>query len=86
MKDASRQIGRQVLLLEARSAGEIDLAFAAMKQAHAAALLVGADPFFDGRRDQIVALAARDSIPAIYEQREFAVGGGLMSYGTKITR
>jgi putative ABC transport system substrate-binding protein len=86
VKDASRQIGRQVLLLEARSAGEIDLAFAAMKQPHAAALLVGADPFFNSRRDQIVALAARDSIPAIYEQREFAVGGGLMSYGTKITQ
>ena len=60
VKDASRQIGRQVLLLEARSAGEIDLAFAAMKQSQSAALLVGADPFFNSRRDQIVALAARE--------------------------
>ena len=51
----------------------------------AGALLVGADPFFLTQRERIVALAARHTIPAIYEQREFAVAGGLMSYGTSLT-
>ena len=49
------------------------------------ALQVGADPYFNSRRAQIVALAAHYSIPAIYEQREFVVSGGLSSYGTNLT-
>jgi putative ABC transport system substrate-binding protein len=48
-------------------------------------LLVGADPFFNSRRNLVVALAGRHGIPAMYEQREFAVAGGLMSYGTSLT-
>ncbi len=51
----------------------------------ATALLVAADPYFFNRRDYIVALAARHAIPAIYEQREFAMAGGLMSYGTSLS-
>jgi DNA-binding transcriptional LysR family regulator len=54
-------------------------------QLRAAAMLVGSDPFFNSQRDKIVALAARYSIPAIYEWREFALAGGLMSYGTNIS-
>ena len=48
-------------------------------------MLVGADPFFNNRRDKIIALAARHAIPAIYEQREFALAGGLISYGTSFS-
>ena len=47
-------------------------------------MLVGSDPFFNSQRDKIIALAARHTIPAIYEQREYALAGGLMSYGTNI--
>ena len=78
-------IGQQILLLKASSESGIDAAFAEISQRHAVALLVAADPYFNSRRDQIVALAARHALPAIYEQREFALAGGLMSYGTSIT-
>jgi ABC-type uncharacterized transport system substrate-binding protein len=53
-----------------------------MVQLRVGALLINVDPFFIGRREQIVALAARHAIPAIYDRREFPVAGGLMSYGT----
>ena len=56
-----------------------------MRENRIGALLVGIDPFFNSRRDQIVALTAPQAIPAIYEQREFAEAGGLMSYGTSLT-
>ena len=82
---AARTIGRQVVTLRAGNESEIDAAFATSLQLQAGALLVGADPYFNSRRDQIVALAARQALPAIYEQREFAVAGGLMSYGTSLT-
>ena len=82
---AARVMGLQIVLVEASSKSDIDAAFATMLEKRAGALLVGADPFFNGRRDQIVALAARHALPAIFEQREFAAAGGLMSYGTSIT-
>jgi putative tryptophan/tyrosine transport system substrate-binding protein len=78
---AARILGRQSLVLNASTSTEIDGAFATLRQRGAGALFVGGDPFFSGRRQQIVALAARDAIPAMYTNREFVEEGGLMSYG-----
>jgi putative tryptophan/tyrosine transport system substrate-binding protein len=76
---AAGRVGKSVALFEARTASEIDTAFVQMTQARPGALLVGSDPFFNSRREQIAELAARHAIPAIYEGREFAQAGGLMS-------
>ena len=72
-------------MLHASTELDLDTTFAALAQLRVGALQVCADPFFNSRRDQIIALAARYAIPAIYEQREFAVVGGLASYGTSLT-
>jgi len=85
VETAARAIGRQILLLKATNEKDIDAAFVAISEMRSRALLVGSDPFFTSRRDQFVALAARYAVPTIYEQREFAVAGGLMSYGTSLT-
>jgi putative ABC transport system substrate-binding protein len=79
---AARVLGLQLIVLRASTDGEIDAAFATMAQQGGRALLVGTDPFFLVRADQIIALAARHAIPAIYSVREFAVAGGLMSYAS----
>src|SRR5262245_12018263 len=79
---AARALGLQLAVVRASTEREIDAAFASMVQQDCRAVVVGADPFFLARRDRIVALAARDGIPAIYSFREFALAGGLMSYGT----
>jgi putative tryptophan/tyrosine transport system substrate-binding protein len=79
---AARSLGLQLIFLSASSEREIDAAFATMAQQGGGALLVTVDPLFVARRDQIVALAARRAIPALYPLRDFAVAGGLMSYGT----
>ena len=77
--------GVQLHILKAGTESEIDAAFATLVQLHAGALVVGADPFFNSRREQLVALAARHAVPAIYEWREFAAAGGLISYGPSLT-
>jgi putative tryptophan/tyrosine transport system substrate-binding protein len=82
---AAHAIRQQIVVLNASSEHDIETAFAALVQNRAAALLVGSDPFLTDRRDQLVALAARHAIPAIYQWREFAAAGGLMSYGTSLT-
>src|SRR5262245_11452987 len=79
---AARTLGLQLIVLRASTEREIDAAFATMVQQGASALVVGGDPSFIARREQIVALAARHAIPTIYPARDFAVAGGLMSYGT----
>jgi putative tryptophan/tyrosine transport system substrate-binding protein len=63
---------------------EFDASFAALSRLQVAAVVVANDPFFTAHRDQLVALAARHAIPAIYSQREFPDAGGLLSYGTHI--
>ena len=74
----------QLQILYAGSDREIDAAFATLAATPGAALVVNADPFLFIRRAQITALAARHAVPAIYYDREFAVSGGLMSYGTDL--
>jgi putative ABC transport system substrate-binding protein len=82
---AARAMGRQIPVLNASSESDIDAVFATLAQQQVDALLVGADALFVSRRDQLVALAARHSIAAIYYLREFVAAGGLMSYGTSLT-
>jgi putative ABC transport system substrate-binding protein len=81
---ASRALGHELLVANATSEREIDDAFATLAQRRIGALLVGNDVFFYSRREQIVALAARHAIPAIYVVREYPQAGGLMSYGTDV--
>jgi putative ABC transport system substrate-binding protein len=83
--EAARSLGLQLQFVRARTEAEIDAAFATLLQLHADALLVADDPFFNGRREQFVALAARHAVPAVYEGRPYVVAGGLLSYGGSIT-
>src|SRR5271165_784141 len=81
VQEAARAKGVQLPILKASTESDIDAVFATLVQLQAGALLVGTDSFFFSRREQIVALASRHAIPAIYESREFAATGGLISYG-----
>jgi putative ABC transport system substrate-binding protein len=84
-QETTRMLGWQLLVVNASAPSEIDTAFAALRQARPGALLVSGDPFFSSRRQQIVTLAARDALPAIYFNREFIIEGGLISYGNDIS-
>jgi putative ABC transport system substrate-binding protein len=84
-QEAARAKGVQLRILNANTESEIDAAFASLVQLRAGALVVGADPFFSSRRWQLVALAARHAVPAIYALRDFAAVGGLISYGPNLT-
>ena len=85
VEKAARAKGVRLEMLKAGNEGEIDAAFSKLDQLHADALVVIPDPFFLGRREQLVALASRDTVPAIYPLREFAAIGGLISYAASIT-
>jgi putative tryptophan/tyrosine transport system substrate-binding protein len=82
---AAGKLGRQIRMVKAGNESEIDAAFATFVQAGAGALFVGTGAFFNSRRQQIVALAARSALPASYHLREFVEAGGLMSYGASDT-
>ena len=84
-REAARAKGLQLQILKAGTESEIDAAFPSVIQLQAGGLVIGTDPFFFNRREQLVSLAARHSVPAIYELREFAAAGGLISYGTSLT-
>ena len=85
VQDAARAIDRRVERALAASEQELEPAFEALVQKQVAALLVTADPFFNTRRDRIVALAAQFKLPTMYQFRDYAVAGGLMSYGISIS-
>src|ERR1700730_10171473 len=84
VQDAARSVGQQLQILRASSEEEIEAAFARAVERQVNARLVAADPFMLSHRERLVALAARYAIPAIYESREYAAAGGLMSYGANL--
>jgi putative tryptophan/tyrosine transport system substrate-binding protein len=81
---AAGALGVRLLVLNANDQSEIEVAFATLIQQRGGALLVGSDAFFYSARDQLIALAARHRVPAIYDRREFTAADGLMSYGPNI--
>jgi putative ABC transport system substrate-binding protein len=85
IEEATRTVGLQVFVANASSDSELDEALASLVQRRVGAFVVAADPYFDTRREKIVAFAAQAGLPAIYHFREFAVAGGLISYGPRIT-
>ena len=82
---AADALGIQVRVLNASTEADLDKAFAALAELRAGGLVVIGEPFFDSKRDKIVALAAQHASPAIYTFREYVAAGGLMSYGASIT-
>jgi ABC transporter substrate binding protein len=85
VETASRALERQMVVVKISSEHEFEGAFAEIAQAGAGALLVSGSPFFTSQRRALVALAARHAIPAIYDQRDIVVDGGLMSYSASFT-
>ena len=82
MQEAARVKGVQLPVLNARTDGEIDTAFASLGQLQAGGLVVSPDSFFDSRFEQLVALVSRYAVPTIWDWRGFPAAGGLISFGT----
>jgi putative tryptophan/tyrosine transport system substrate-binding protein len=85
VQEAARAKGLQLLTLKASTESEIDTAFASLVKLNVGALVLPSDAYFNSRREQLVALAAHHAVPAIYDWREYAVVGGLISYGPSLT-
>jgi len=84
VQDAARLLGLHLRVLHASTESQIDAAFGAVVELRASALIVGVEPFLNDSRAQIVALAARYAVPAVYGVRDYVTAGGLMSYGTDL--
>jgi putative tryptophan/tyrosine transport system substrate-binding protein len=84
VQEAAARLGVQLVVVHANAESDFDAAFSTVVQQRSGALLVCASPFFNTRREQLVVLAARHALPTIYEWRDFAAAGGLMSYGTSL--
>jgi len=85
IEQAARTIGRRLFVAKASNDEELNAAFALLLQQGIGALLVAGDPYFDTRRDRIIAFAAQNRLPAVYHFREYAFAGGLLSYAPSIT-
>ena len=82
---AARVLGVTLHVLHASSEPEVDAAFATAAQLRTVGLVIGPDPFFNGRIEQLAALTVRHALPAVYQWREFTAAGGLLSYGSSVT-
>jgi putative tryptophan/tyrosine transport system substrate-binding protein len=85
VQDAATNLGLQLIIVRANTENEFDSAFSTVVSQHAGAMLVCASPFFNSRRQQLIVLSSSHALPAIFEWRDFAVAGGLMSYGTSLS-
>ena len=85
LEQAARTIGQRLLIAKASNDEELNAAFALLVQQGIGALQVATDPYFDTRRDRIIAFAAQNRLPAVYQFREYAFAGGLVSYAPSIT-
>jgi putative ABC transport system substrate-binding protein len=85
MQEAARELGLQIQILSASTEGEISSAFARLTELRVQALIVGTGELFNSRPEQLVTLAARQSVPTVYQAREFTLAGGLLSYGASRT-
>jgi putative ABC transport system substrate-binding protein len=85
MQGAARTLGLQLHVLHASTERDFDTVFATLPRLRAGALVIGSDPFLNSRTEQLAALAMRHAVPAMYPFREYALAGGLISYGDSIT-
>ena len=85
VEQAGHTLGKKIVVTNARGDRDFESAFATLIKLRAGGILVATDPFLLSRRDELIALAARHAIPTMYQFREFATAGGLISYGTNIT-